>query len=238
MLTPDKAFILAAGLGTRMRPLTDSLPKPLMNVTGVSLLERTLDHLEKASVKDVVINTHHLADKITEKLKNRKSPHITYSHEDKLLDTGGGIKKMIHHFSEDPFYVLSGDGLWTDGAKKPALQKLAEYWNSNDMDILILLQPVKNMKLTEGIGDYSIDSGGRAIRSKDKTGDHMFTSIRINHPRIFKNAPEHAFSYLSLLDEAENKGRLFGLAHDDEWHHLSTPHDLMTVNKAFEKKDE
>lgn len=233
-MMPTKAFILAAGYGKRLRPHTDKLPKPMLPVAGRSLLERTLDHLESSGVHDAVINTHYLADRITAALKDREKPRLTFSHEEDLLDTGGGIMKAIGHFGQDPFFVLSGDGLWSDDPDGPALKSLAAAWNPDIMDILILLQPVAAMKLTEGTGDYDLDpKTGKAIRSLGKTGAHMFTSMRINHPRIFEGAPAGAFSYLDLLDRAQQKGRLFGIVHDGDWHHVSTPADLAAVDAAY-----
>jgi N-acetyl-alpha-D-muramate 1-phosphate uridylyltransferase len=226
---PEKAFILAAGLGTRMKPLTNTTPKPLAVVAGQTLLERTLDQLQDAGVNDVVINTHHLPHKINARLEGRESPALHFSHEDVLLDTGGGIVKMLRHFSDDPFYVLSGDGLFTGDA----LGKLAASWDPDKMDILLLLQPLSTFKLTTGKGDYDLLPGGKAVRSLIKTGQYMFTSIRINHPRIFKSRKAEPFSYLELMDEAEKAGRLYGLVHDGDWHHISTVADLESVNRAF-----
>jgi MurNAc alpha-1-phosphate uridylyltransferase len=233
----DKAFILAAGLGTRMRPLTDRVPKPLVEVAGETLLDRTIDHLEDAGVTDIVINTHHLGQQIPHHLQRRKSPHMTFSHEKTLLDTGGGIKKMLQHFGDEAFYVLSGDGLWTDAPGQTALDQMAAKWEPAKMDILILLQPVSTMNLTKGVGDYDIRPDGGAVRSRHKTGTHMFTSIRINHPRIFNGSPMGSFSYLPLLDQAENDGRLFALEHKGAWHHISTPEDLRNVNVAITRDE-
>lgn len=231
----SKAFILGAGLGTRMRPLTETLPKPLMDVAGRSLVERTLDQLEAAGVTDTVINTHYLADKLTDRLKTRTRPTLHFSYEETLLDTGGGIKKALSCFDEE-FFVLSGDGLWTDGPDKPALTRMAEVWDPGIMDIVLLLQSVAAMHLTRGVGDYDIDETGRAVRSKDQSGAYMFTSMRINHPRIFDSTPEGAFSYLELMDRAEQQGRLYALVHDGEWHHISTPDDLAAVNATYQKR--
>lgn len=231
-MLPTKAFILAAGLGTRMRPLTNETPKPLMQVAGRSLLARTLDHLEASGVHDVVINTHYKAEKIEAALKGRKTPHITLSYEETLLDTGGGIVKALPYFDQD-FFVLSGDGLWENPPDAETLQVLAEAWDPERMDILLLLQPVETMTLTKGVGDYNLSSESRATRSKDKTGAYMFTSIRINAPRIFEDAPGGAFSYLDLMDRAEAQGRLYGLVHRGSWHHLSTPEDLEAVQAIF-----
>lgn len=239
--TPDKAFILAAGLGTRMRPLTDRIPKPLCEVAGKSLLSRTITQLQQTGVKKIVINTHHLAQQITDHLKTRSGPEIVLSHEPVLLDTAGGIKNALHHFGpaghSEPFFVLSGDGLWTDAKAAPALPALAEKWNPAKMDILVLLQPVSTMKLTHGVGDYDIQPDGRAVRSHGQTGTHMFTSMRINHPRIFDRLPDGASSYLPLLDKAEKSGRLHAVEHKGDWHHISTQADLQAVNEAFAGKN-
>ncbi len=231
-MKPDKAFILAAGHGTRMRPLTNRIPKPLATVAGRTLLDRTLDQLARAGVSEAVINTHHLAETIPAALKNRVAPRLHYSHEPVLLDTGGGIKNALQHFNNEAFYVLSGDGLWTDGPV-PALDRLAASWNPQTMDILILLQPLFTFTVTKGIGDYDLRPNGQAIRSHKQTGTHMFTSMRINHPRIFNDAPDGPFSYLALLDAAEKSGRLYGIVHDAEWHHLSTMADLEAVSRHF-----
>jgi MurNAc alpha-1-phosphate uridylyltransferase len=230
----DKAFILAAGLGQRMRPVTDKIPKPLVQIAGKSLLHRSINGLDKAGVTDIVINTHHLADQIPEALSSIKRPQIMYSYEPVLLDTAGGIKKMLQHFEGNSFYVLSGDGLWTDQPGKNVLRDMATRWNPEIMDILILLQPVSSMKLTKSVGDYNISPDGRAVRSKTQTGTHMFTSMRINHPQIFKGLQvDCPSSYLPLLDAAEAEGRLFALEHSGDWHHISTPQDLQVVEKAF-----
>jgi MurNAc alpha-1-phosphate uridylyltransferase len=228
---PDKAFILAAGLGTRMRPHTDTYPKPMVCVGGHTLLMRTIDQLESTGVQDIVINTHYLADKIHEHLKPRTSPRIHISHEATLLNTGGGIKKALYVFGDEPFFVINGDALWTGNA----LTKLAHAWDPETMDILMLLQPVSSFTLTEGVGDYDFKPSGQAKRRLDQKGSYMFTSLRINHPRIFKNTPDTAFSYLDLMDAAEKAGRLYGLVHDAEFHHISTAADLEAVNKAFKE---
>ncbi|HBR69094.1 MAG TPA: nucleotidyltransferase family protein, partial [Rhodospirillaceae bacterium] len=186
-MIPRKAFILAAGKGTRMRPLTDTCPKPMVPVAGRSLIDRTLDSLVREGVTDITVNLHHLGDVLKNHLNTRQDVHICFSEESKLLDTGGGIKKALASFGDDPFFVISGDSLWTDGPGESALQRLAAAWDSEKMDILLLLQPVDKMLLTKGVGDYDLKPEGRAVRSLSQTGAYMFTSIRINSPRIFEN---------------------------------------------------
>ncbi len=222
----DKAFILAAGLGTRLRPYTDTMPKPLVEIAGQSLLERSLDQLGEIGVKHCTINTHYMGDQIAARLHTRTTPQITLSHEGQLLDTGGGIKKCLENFNNEPFIVINGDSF----CETNPLQTLMNAWDADKMDILLLLQPVNAMQLTEGVGDYDITPDGHAIRSRDKSGTHMFTSIRINHPRIFEGTPDDAFSYRDLMDKAEAEGRLYALEHKGHWHHISTPDDLERVN--------
>jgi len=120
-----------------------------------------------------------------------------------LLDTGGGIKAKRDNFGEESFYVLSGDSLWNDGPGDSALKQLSDAWDDEKMDILMLLQPIASMKLTKGCGDYHLEPDGRAIRAYDHAGEYMFTSIRINSPRIFRSTPEIPFSYLRMMDNAQ-----------------------------------
>jgi len=231
---PDKAFILAAGFGKRLRPYTNDMPKPMLKVGDKPMIDSALDKLGKIGVKECVVNTHYKAKKIANHLKNKTNPLVKLSFEPEILDTGGGIKNAITHFTA-PFFVLSGDSVWEDSPKQNSLNTLAKEWDEKKMDILILLQPVSTMTLTHGVGDYDIDKQGRATRSPDQTGQYMWTSIRINAPHIFETAPNNSFSYLQLLDEAQNKGRLYAQIHQGNWHHISTPEDLETVNNALKK---
>ncbi|MBI1259482.1 MAG: NTP transferase domain-containing protein [Chloroflexi bacterium] len=234
---PDHAFILAAGKGTRLRPYTDSCPKPLVEVDGRTLIDRTLDKLEEAGVTKVTVNLHYMANLLEKHLSKRRTPTITFSHEDTLLDTGGGVKKALSALGDKPFYVIAGDALWSDGPSGNALLRLADHWDDEKMDILTLMQPLSKMTLTGGLGDYSLQPAPedlhRVLRSPDKTGTHMWTNIRINHPRLFENTPDGAFSFLELMDRAQGRERFYALEHDGEWHHISTAADLERVNEAF-----
>lgn len=234
---PRQAFILAAGYGTRLRPYTDIKPKPMVAVDGRALIDRTLDKLRAAGIDDVVVNTHYLHDVIAGHLEGyaKKYPElkITISYEAEILDTGGGLVNVLDHFDPDkPFYVIAGDSLWEDGLCA-ALQYLALQWNEKDMDILTLMHPVSRMILTKGVGDYNIDGDGRAVRSTDKTGTHMWTNIRLNHPRIYKGYKAEKFSFLDILDQCQKARRLYALEHDGDWHHVSTPSDLKAVNHHY-----
>jgi len=223
-------MILAAGRGTRMRPLTDKIPKPLVEIGGRPVIARILDRLENVDVQHVTINLHYRGDMIEKYLKRRNTPQITFSRENELLETGGGIKKALGSLGPDPFYVVSGDSLWTDGPGESALERLATAWNPEKMDLLLLLQPVETMALTGGVGDYDIKADGSLIRTPDHSGACMWTSIRICKPELFDRAPNGPFSFLDLMDRAQAQGRLYGLIHDGAWHHISTAEDVRRVN--------
>ena len=218
------------GLGTRLKPYTDTLPKPMVPVWGKPVIGHILDHCVKAHVHDAVINLHHKADILRDYFLTRSDIQIHESFETELLDTGGGVKKTLSNFGDDPFFMINGDSLWVDGDTTPALARLAQALDDSKMDILLLLQPVSKMILTQGVGDYTIDSNGRALRSKTQIGDAMFAGVRIVHPRLFKDTPDGKFPFLSLMDRAEELGRLYGLIHDGDWHHISTADDLNRVN--------
>lgn len=236
---PDKAFILAAGFGTRLRPYTDHCPKPMVQVNGRSLIYRTLDKLALAGVSLAVVNMHYMADILQEHLDVYQPPEgramrIIPSFEGEILDTGGGVVKALHHFEDAPFFVIAGDGLWSDGPQN-AFEVLARAWDDDVVDIVTLMQPLSRMVLTRGAGDFDIAPDGRAVRSLDKTGTYMWTNIRLNHPRIYAGREAQAFSFLPILDGVQAQGRLYGLPFDGDWHHISTPQDLERVNEEFTK---
>lgn len=236
---PDKAFILAAGFGTRLRPYTDHCPKPMVQVNGRSLIYRTLDRLALAGVSVAVVNMHYMADILQAHLEAYQPPQghamrIIPSFEDEILDTGGGVVKALQHFEDAPFFVIAGDGLWTDGQQN-AFEVLACAWDDDRMDIVTLMQPLSRMVLTRGAGDFDIAQDGRALRSLEKKGAYMWTNIRLNHPRIYEGRGAQAFSFLPLMDEVQSVGRFYALEHEGDWHHISTPQDLERVNEEFTK---
>lgn len=227
------AFVLAAGLGTRLRPHTDHLPKPLVPVAGRPLLDYILDHLKEAGVRQITVNLHHRPELVRLYLESRLDLDITQSPEDELLDTGGGLVRARDTLGSAPFFMINGDAFWTDGPAGSALRRLQQEFDPDMMDILLLLLPVARMSLTGGVGDYDLLPNGHAVRSHDKTGLQMFTGVRLCHPRILENVPPGKFSFLELMDRAEKAGRLYGLEHDGDWHHISTPEDLFAVNRAM-----
>lgn len=227
------AMILAAGKGTRLHPYTDHTPKPMVEIAGRSIIKRTIDKLKRAGIKRVIVNTHHLAEKLEQHLKDICDITVIFSREDVLLETGGGVKRALPHLGSDPFYLINGDALWEEDENVPALGRLATAWNDASMDCLLLLQPLSSMTLTHGVGDYSLLPDGRAQREKGQQGSHMFAGVRIVHPRVFKDSPDTAFSFLKLMDKAESNNRLYAIAHSGAWFHISTAQDLECVDAAY-----
>lgn len=214
------AMVLAAGRGERMRPVTDRVPKPLVRVGGRPLIDHVLDRLAAAGVARAVVNLWYLADLIAAHLVDRTSPDIVLSCEETLLDTGGGVAKALPELGPEPFYVLSSDGLWRDGAT-PALARLAAAWDDDAMDALLLLQPMQAAIGFDGAGDFFIEADGRLARRGDAArAPYAYMSIQLMHPRAFGGCPAGAFSNNWVWDRARAAGRLFGLVHDGGWCHV------------------
>lgn len=232
------AFILAAGKGTRLRPYTDDKPKPMVEVHGKPLVSLIIDKLVAQDVNNITVNTSYLGNVLEEYLTAQDTPPLYFSHEDELLETGGGVKKALHTMNNEPFYLINGDAYWVDDApEQSALQQLQDIWDNGKMDMVLLLQPISNMSLTDGVGDYHMDDKGRLTRAKDSSGKYMFTGIRITHPRVFDGTPDGAFSFLECMDNTQEQGRLFGVSYENgQWHHISTPKDLDAVNASQNTK--
>lgn len=230
---PKTAMVLAAGLGQRMRPITESLPKPLIEVRGRAMLDTILDRLEDAGIAKVVVNLHHLGEMIETHLKDRKTPAIVFSREQDLLETGGGVTKALALLGEHRFFVLNGDVCWLDGLT-PALHRLGAAWNEAEMDALLLLHPTCSAFGYEGFGDYFMDPEGRLRRRQERQiAPFIHAGIQILHPRLFADAPAGSFSLNKLYDKAQEGGRLWGLRHDGEWYHVGTPAELRAVEDAL-----
>jgi MurNAc alpha-1-phosphate uridylyltransferase len=230
---PSHAMVLAAGKGLRLRPLTLSRPKPLVEVAGQTMLDGVLDRLAEAGVAEAVVNAHHLGHMIEGHLQGRTAPRIHISREDTLLETGGGVRKALPLLGERPFFVVNGDVIWRDG-KSPALQRLAEAWDERVMDALLLLQSTASAVGYEGSGDFVMDQLGRLRRRKEgEVSPFLFAGLQILSPALFANTPEGPFSLNLLYDRALTAGRLYGLRHDGTWYHVGTPDDLQRVEAAL-----
>jgi len=221
----ESAMILAAGFGTRMRPITDHTPKPLVPLAGRALLDHAIDRVVAAGIKRVVVNTHYKAEMIEAHLKSRHDVTIALSHEPELLDTGGGVKKALPLLGE-AFFVLNSDVFWLN-AKVPALARLARAWDPARLDALLLMQRTVTALGYEGLGDFNVDPFGRvARRGEREVVPYLFAGIEILSRRIFDGAPEGPFSLNKLWNKAISAGRLEAVIHDGEWFHVGTPQGL------------
>ena len=222
----ERAMVLAAGLGIRMRPLTDDRPKPLVELAGRTLLDRALDRLVAAGVRRIVVNGHYRAEMIAAHLDGRTD--IVLSPEEVLLETGGGVKAALAHLGDAPFFVVNSDAVWRDGPT-PALERLAGHWSNKRMDALLLLVPtpaIHGASISD-LGDYHMEPDGTARRrTEGEIAPFLFGGIQILHPRLFEAAPDGPFSLNLLYDRAEAAGRLYGMRHDGEWYHVGTPGEL------------
>jgi len=217
------AMILAAGLGLRMRPLTLTLPKPLIPVAGQSMLERAFDHLKNLKISRLVVNTHYLAPLIEGYIKTHH-PETLISHEDILLETGGGIKKALPLLGENAFFTLNGDSIWTGPESLKAMEGV---WNAAIMNALLLLIPRDKAQGYEGRGDFFMAEDGHLSRpEQNSTAPYVYIGVQLINPALFQNAPEGPFSMNLLWNKALQKGRLYGYVHEGEWFHISTPEDL------------
>lgn len=226
-MKPYSAMVLAAGLGLRMRPLTDTQPKPMIDVAGQPLVDWALARIADAGVEHAVVNLHYLGEQIEAHLQHRTSPDIAFSPEDPVLETGGGIERALSHLGPDPFFVCNSDGLWLDGAQN-ALTRLAKAWDDGAMDGVLLLHDPARAFGYDGSGDFTIASDGKLTRRSDRKADtagkaYVFTGVQLLHPRLFSDAPGGVYSLNVLYDRALVNGRLFGLVHDGEWFHVGTP---------------
>ncbi len=216
-----------------MRPLTDSLPKPLIEVNKRSLLDRVLDHLAAAGVEQAVVNLYHLGEALRRHLAGREKPAIRFSEEEALLETGGGVTKALPLLGEDPFYVVNGDVLWLDGTE-PALRRLAWRWDDAEMDALLLLQPTVSAHGYDGVGDFRMDPWGRLCpRPERELAPFVFAGIQILSPRLFAGRSVEPFPLLQLYRAAAEAGRLFGVRHQGEWFHVGTAESLVETERSL-----
>lgn len=231
---PTKAMVLAAGFGTRMRPLTDRMPKPLVPVAGRPLLDHVLDKLAEAGVADAVVNVHYLPDQIIDHTSTRAKPRITISDErDAVLGTGGGVVKALPHLGDAPFYHLNADTLWIDGAQ-PNLVRLADAFDPARMDILLLMAPTADSIGYSGSGDYAMLPDGALRRRKEReVVPFVYAGVAILSPAIFAGSPSGEFALTKLFDRTGEQGRLFGLRLDGLWMHVGTPDAVQAAEQAF-----
>ncbi|HEY8593363.1 MAG TPA: nucleotidyltransferase family protein [Sphingomicrobium sp.] len=233
---PRTAMIMAAGLGKRMRPLTATKPKPLVEVGGKALLDHVLEKLRAAGVQRIVVNVHYLAGALEAHLKSRADGlEVAISDErDLLMETGGGLVKAAPLIDCDPFLALNSDNLWIDGPAD-ALKLLASQWDGERMDALLLLVPQARAFNHSGMGDFHMDRSGRLRRrERSHVAPFVFTGIQIASKRLLRDAPEGPFSTNILWDRAMEEGRCFGAVHQGLWFDVGTPGAIKLTETALE----
>ena len=234
---PDTAMILAAGLGTRMQPITENAPKPMTNICGRPIIGHILDNLIASGIKKVVVNTHHHADILESYLKQRMDIPITISHEEELLETGGGLVKALALLGQKPFYVINGDIIWVDNKSMAALPALAKNWDDSQMDAFLLLKECGNAVGYDGSGDFELKENLQLQRTKNKTHSFVFTGIYILHPRLLENLTVSKFSISSILfkniQEDGTISRIYGLSYSGTWLHIGTVKNIKEAEKKL-----
>ncbi len=233
-MMPTSAMVLAAGLGTRMRPHNGHIPKPLVQMGGKSLIDYSLDRLADAGVERAVVNVHYLADAIESHLAGRKRPQIIISDErDSLLGTGGGIAKALPQLGGAPFFLVNSDTVWLDGVK-PNFRRLGEAFDAATMDVLLLLAATAGSVGYSGRGDYAMEPDGRLRRrDENEVVPFVYAGAAILTPALFVDAPAGEFSLNLLFDRAGATGRLFGLRLEGLWMHVGTPDAVAAAEAAL-----
>ena len=234
-LVPPTAMVFAAGKGSRMRPITDTVPKPLVAVGGRPMLDHMLDRLHDAGVNHAIVNVHHHADQIERHLAGRTAPGITISDErDKLLDQGGGIRKVLGSLGRDAFLVCNTDALWIEGPQ-PTLPRLFSDWNPEDMDVLLLVASSVTSVGVDWPGDFTMASDGRlSRRSEGGVAPFVYAGVGLMKPELFDGIDEDVFRLAPFFFRAAEQGRLFGTRLDGTWLHVGTPGAIAEAEAALD----
>ena len=235
MIVTDTAMIMAAGYGKRMRPLTATRPKPLVQVAGKAMIDHVYENLWNAGISKTVVNVHYLADALEAHLDGLKYPiNVKISDErEALLETGGGMTKALPLIDADPFFCLNSDNIWLNGSRD-AFQILSDDWDADKMDALLLLVPHKNAFHHNGRGDFHLDAEGRiSWRKSGRVAPYIFTGIQLISKRLLRDAPDGAFSTRIFWDRAMEDGRLYGALHEGQWFDVGTPEAIAPTEAAL-----
>jgi MurNAc alpha-1-phosphate uridylyltransferase len=229
-------MVLAAGLGTRMRPLTDHTAKPLLTLGDRTLLDHALDHLAEAGVRTVAVNAFWQAGAVAARLAQRAGrPATVLRREDRLLDTGGGVRNALPVLGSDPFYVINGDAFWLNGPI-PALHRLTLAFGDG-VDGVLLVQRASHVHADVGLGDFALDKWGIPRRRREReVVPYIYAGVQLIRPSLLNGMPDGAFSMNLAWDAALAAGRLRAVVHDGIWFHLSTPPDLVEAEQILEAR--
>ncbi|MGA3005701.1 MAG: nucleotidyltransferase family protein [Acetobacteraceae bacterium] len=235
-IRPHSAMILAAGLATRMRPLTNNTAKPLLRLGGRTLLDHALDHLADVGVAKVVVNAFWRADKVVAHLAQRRPPPQTVAiRETALLDTGGGVRHALAQIGPEPFFVINGDAFWLNGPT-PALRRLATALK-DDVDVVLLVHRTFQVHAETGPGDFAVSQLGVPRRRRVReVVPYIFAGASLMRPGLLDSMPHGPFSLNRTWDRAIETGRIRAVVHDGIWFHLSTPADLAEAEQVLEAR--
>lgn len=234
MSAPTDAMVLAAGLGTRMRPITDVKPKPLVEVGGKTLIDHVLDKLAEGGLAKAVVNVHHHADQMEAHLAGRDAPAIEISDErETLLDSGGGVVKALPRLAGDAIFILNADTFWLDGASRN-ISRMRDVWDPSRMDALLLVAALTASVGFDGAGDFFLSQDGRLRRRPEReVTPFAYAGVAIMSRKTFEGAPEGPFSLNRLWNNAIEAERLFGLRLDGLWLHVGTPQAILEAEEAI-----
>ena len=231
---PSTAMILAAGLGTRMMPLTHHQPKAMVPVLGRPMIDGILDHLAAMQIQKIIVNVHYQRAPLIQHLNHHAlRERIVILEEDERLETGGGVVNALSHLGLLPFFCINCDSLWLDGPI-PALMRLAQSFDAKTMEALLLLYPTVKLPAEHTAGDFFMNPSGRLVRRQPPhIVPYLYTGIQMLHPRLLAGQDKRPFSLNLVYNQALNQGRLFGQTHDGLWYHVSTPEDVTNTEAAL-----
>jgi len=233
---PKTAMVFAAGLGLRMRPITQTLPKPLVKIAGKTLLDHCLDRFADAGVERAIVNVHYLADQIEAHLAARERPRIIISDErGKLLDQGGGIKKALSLIGDEPFFLCNTDAFWLEGPRSN-LRRLAAAWAPDQMDVALLVAATVSAAGVDWPGDFSMHADGWLVRRQEReVAPYVYTGVGIIKPEFFKKDTRDVFRLAPIFFEAAAKNRLYGVRLDGVWLHVGYPDAINEAERAIDR---
>ena len=234
--TPTTAMVFAAGLGERMRPITDSVPKPLVKVAGRALIDHCLDRLAADGVARAIVNVHWLADQIEAQLAAREAPRIVISDERaQLLDQGGAVKRALPLIGDEPFFLCNTDAFWIEGPRSN-LRRLAEAFDAQTMDAILMVAATAGAVGVDWPGDFTMDPDGRlAARERRHVAPFVYTGVGVIKPQLFHGVAEDVFRLAPFFFRAAERGRLYGLRLDGLWLHIGRPESIAEAERAIDR---
>ncbi|MGI2036027.1 nucleotidyltransferase family protein [Rhizobium panacihumi] len=238
-MTIKDAMVLAAGLGTRLRPITDRMPKPLVRVGGKAMIDYALDSLADAGVSRATVNVHHFADEMEAHLAAYPRLDISISDERTgLMNSGGGLVKGLKLIKPGRIFVMNADLFWIGEktGEKTNLQRLAEFFDAERMDMALLCVPIENTTGHNGKKDFGLAPDGKLARFTEGSGEAVvYAGAIVLDTSLFHDAPQDAFNLNIYFDRAISAGRLYGIRMDGHWITVGTPDALVEAESVLEQ---